>query len=62
MLTKQGISLVFAELKDPVRRKLEECELDEPLADDRFFPTLNAAVEAFRADTGGQWHAPTSGL
>ena len=58
-LTQQGISLVFAELKQPVRRKLEDCELAQPLAADRFFPTLNGAVEAFRAETGGRSPSPT---
>jgi len=49
-----------AELKHPVRRKLEDCELAQPLgADDRFFPTLNGAVEAFRAETGGRSPSPT---
>ena len=59
-LTKRGVSLVFAELKDPVRTKLEHYELDEPFPPDRFFPTLGGAVQAFRAETGGQWHSPSS--
>ena len=58
-LTTQGVSLVFAELKDQVRTKLEHYELDEPFPPDRFFPTLNGAVDAFRTETGGQWHSPT---
>ncbi|HEY4991481.1 MAG TPA: SulP family inorganic anion transporter, partial [Nakamurella sp.] len=58
-LTTQGVSLVFAELKDQVRTKLEHYELDEPFPPDRFFPTLNGAVHAFRTQTGGQWHSPT---
>ena len=59
-LAKQGISLVFAELKHPVRSNLEDYEMDEPFTPDRFFPTLNEAVQAFRAETGGQWHSPSS--
>ena len=59
-LTKQGITLVFAELKDPVRRKLEECELDDPIPDDHFYPTIHAAVDAFRADSGGHGPPPTN--
>jgi high affinity sulfate transporter 1 len=54
-LTGQGVSLVFAELKDPVRMKMERYELTRSPAPDRFFPTLEAAVEAFRSRTGGQW-------
>ena len=51
---------MFAELKDPVRTNLEEYEMDEPFPPARFFPTLNGAVEAFRAETGGQWRSPGS--
>ena len=42
---------MFAELKDPVRAKLERYELIGPLDPDHFFPTLDAAVDALpRAD------------
>jgi high affinity sulfate transporter 1 len=51
-LNAKGTSLVFAELKDPVRAKLERYELIGPLDPDHFFPTLDAAVEAFRERTG----------
>jgi high affinity sulfate transporter 1 len=51
-LNAAGTSLVFAELKDPVRAKLERYELIGPLDPDHFFPTLDAAVEAFRQSTG----------
>lgn len=47
-LNADGISLVFAELKEPVRAKLERYELIGPLDPEHFFPTLEAAVEAFR--------------
>ena len=39
-LNAAGTSLVFAELKDPVRAKLERYELIGPLDPDHFFPTL----------------------
>lgn len=58
-LSSQGVSLVFAELKHTVRVKIERYELTPFLAPDRFFRTLEAAVEAFRSQTGGQWRAPT---
>ncbi len=48
-LNGAGVSLVFAELKDPVRAKLERYELIGPLDPEHFFPTLEAAVEAFRS-------------
>ena len=46
---------MFAELKDPVRAKLERYELIGPLDPDHFFPTLDAAVDAFRHKTGADW-------
>ena len=48
-------SLVFAELKDPVRAKLERYALIGPLDPDHFFPTLEAAVDAFREHAGVDW-------
>lgn len=59
-LTAQGVTLVFAELQDSVRAKLERYELTRPPTPDRYFPTLEAAVEEFRAQAGGQWHASTN--
>jgi MFS superfamily sulfate permease-like transporter len=57
-LNAAGTSLVFAELKDPVREKLERYELIGPLNPDHFFPTLEAAVRRFREKTGAQWAPP----
>ena len=54
-LNAAGTSLVFAELKDPVRRKLERYELIGPLNPDHFFPTLDAALDRFRRETGADW-------
>ena len=54
-LNANGTSLVFAELKDPVRAKLERYELIGPLDPDHFFPTLDAAVDTFRGKTGTNW-------
>jgi high affinity sulfate transporter 1 len=47
-LNADGISLVFAELKDPVRRKIEQYELTRTIDPRHFFPTVEAAVAAFR--------------
>ena len=58
-LNAAGTSLVFAELKDPVRAKLERYELIGPLDPDHFFPTLDAAIDAFRRQTGADWTSPT---
>jgi high affinity sulfate transporter 1 len=51
-LNEKGISLVFAELKDPVRRKIERYGLTRTINPDHFFPTVEAAVAAFRKETG----------
>jgi high affinity sulfate transporter 1 len=57
-INAQGVSLVFAELKDPVRRKIERYELTRTIDPSHFFPTLNAAIEAFRRETGAEWEGP----
>ena len=54
-LNAAGTSLVFAELKDPVRAKLERYELIGPLDPDHFFPTLDGAVHHFRQKFGTEW-------
>jgi len=57
-LNANGTSLVFAELKDPVRTKLERYELIGPLNPDHFFPTLDSAIDTFCQETGAQWTPP----
>ena len=57
-LNANGTSLVFAELKDPVRAKLERYELIGPLEPGHFFPTLDAALDSFRGQTGAEWTPP----
>jgi high affinity sulfate transporter 1 len=54
-LNESGISLVFAELKDPVRNRANRYELTRVIDPAHFFPTLDAAVTAFREETGTQW-------
>jgi high affinity sulfate transporter 1 len=56
-LNDQGISLVFAELKDPVRRKIERYGLTRTISPQHFFPTIESAVAAFRQQTGADWAA-----
>jgi high affinity sulfate transporter 1 len=56
-LNAQGISLVFAELKDPVRRKIERYGLTRTINPQHFFPTIESAVAAFRQETGADWAA-----
>ena len=54
-LNAQGISLVFAELKDPVRHKIERYGLTRTIDPRHFYPTIDAAIAAFRHETGAQW-------
>jgi high affinity sulfate transporter 1 len=56
-LNAAGISLVFAELKDPVRRKIERYGLTRTINPHHFFSTIESAVTAFRQQTGAQWAA-----
>jgi high affinity sulfate transporter 1 len=57
-LNAAGTSLAFAELKDPVREKLERYELIGPLNPEHFFATLDSAVDTFRRKTGAEWVPP----
>jgi high affinity sulfate transporter 1 len=54
-LAGAGTRLVFAELKDAVREKIERYELVEVLGPGRYHPTVRAAVEAYQAETGATW-------
>jgi len=59
-LNADGISLVFAELKDPVRRKIERYGLTRTIDPRHFLPTIESAVAAFRRETGAEWAATSS--
>jgi len=54
-LNAEGISLVFAEMKDPVREKIERYELTRTIDPAHFFPTVGAAVTAFQEQFGADW-------
>ena len=54
-LNDDGVHLVFAELKDPVRHKIDRYELTETIDSSHFFPTLETAIAAFQAESGAQW-------
>jgi high affinity sulfate transporter 1 len=60
-LDAEGTTLVWAELKDPVRRKLDRYGLTRAIVPDRFYATLDEAVAAYRARTGAAWTAPEEG-
>ncbi len=54
-LKEGGISLVFAEMKDPVRQKMDRYGLTRSLDPAHFFPTIDEAIAAFRARFGADW-------
>ncbi|GAA4600540.1 high affinity sulfate transporter 1 [Actinoplanes octamycinicus] len=49
-LNQAGISLVFAEMKDPVREKIDRYKLTRTIDPAHFFPTVEDAVSALRED------------
>ena len=53
-LEEAGTRLVFAEMKDAVRHKMHGYEITRTLTDDRFYPTIRAAVDAYER-TGVTW-------
>jgi MFS superfamily sulfate permease-like transporter len=53
-LEKAGTRLVFAELKDAVQAKVRSYGL-ATLSDDRFYPTIRTAVEAYAAAHAVTW-------
>jgi high affinity sulfate transporter 1 len=59
-LNAQGISLVFADMKDPVREKIERYELTRTIDPRHFFPTVGAAVTAFQDQFGAEWAPPAT--
>jgi high affinity sulfate transporter 1 len=54
-INARGVSLVFAEMKDPVRRKVERYGLTRTIDPEHFFPTIRSAVNAYRRETGVDW-------
>lgn len=60
-LDERGVRFVFAELKDPARRKIEQFGLEHVLDDSRFYPTISAATDAFQSATGRGWQATSGG-
>ncbi len=54
-LTKRGVELAFAELKDPVQDRLRAYGLHARIGQPNFFPTVGVAVRAFRERTGAAW-------
>ncbi len=57
-LNERGVSLVFAEMKDPVRAKIERYGLTRTIAPEHFLPTIEEAVDAYVRRTGVSWRDP----
>ena len=57
-LNARGTSLVFAEMKDPVRSKVERYELTDTIDPRHFFPTITQAVKAYQREFGADWQPP----
>ena len=54
-LSRLGIELAFAELKDPVKDRLDRYGLIDRIGRDRFHATIGVAVHTFVEETGVQW-------
>jgi high affinity sulfate transporter 1 len=54
-LAHNGVRLVFAEMKGPVKDHLGQLGLEGRFGLDRFFPTMGTAVSAYVAETGVDW-------
>ncbi len=57
-LNARGVSLVFAEMKDPVRAKIERYELTRTIDPAHFFPTIESAVAAFSRSSSFDLDSP----
>ncbi|HLQ36349.1 MAG TPA: SulP family inorganic anion transporter, partial [Planctomycetota bacterium] len=54
-LHARGVELAFAEMKDPVKDRLQQYGLEAKIGNDLFFPTLGVAVKTFRERHGVVW-------
>ena len=54
-LGDRGVELAFAEMKDPVKDRLQRYGLKESIGREHFFPTIGAAVRAYLARTDVAW-------
>jgi len=54
-LGARGVELAFAEMKDPVKDRLQRYGLKARIGQDFFFPTVGAGVKAYLAQTGIEW-------
>ena len=52
-----GVELVFAEMKDPVKDKLKKFGLFNRFGERGFFPTIESAVSDYVRSYGVKWQA-----
>jgi high affinity sulfate transporter 1 len=57
-LRSQGITLVIAEMKGPVKDQLQRYRLGDRFGPERFMPTVGAAVDAITGDFRGDLEPP----
>jgi high affinity sulfate transporter 1 len=57
-LEAEGIKLAFAELKGPVKDRLQRYGLLDLIGSGSLFPTVGTAVSAYLAESGVAWHDP----
>ncbi len=60
-LNERGVSLIFAEMKDPVREKIERYQLTRTINPEHFYRTLEEAVAQHVRQTGATWQSPGVG-
>ena len=54
-LDAAGVTLAFAELKDPVKARLRRYGTMDKIGEDRCYPTLGTAVDGYVAATRADW-------
>ena len=54
-LDRRGITLAFAELKDPIKAKLRRYGALTDMPEESMFPTVGTAVSAYVTATGQEW-------
>jgi MFS superfamily sulfate permease-like transporter len=54
-LAKEGITLAFAELKDPVKARLRRYGALQRVGEERIFPTVGTAVSGYLRSSGERW-------
>jgi high affinity sulfate transporter 1 len=60
-LNDRDVSLIFAEMKDPVREKIERYELTRTIDPAHFFRSIDEAVAEYVRQTGATWRGPGRG-